>query len=795
MIEVGKNSRFNIHWKVSPFDFSKESMNYIIASASKKYSIPKSRIRVTPEFQTKTEEGKEISLTSDIVSNIQNPEYQREMFKDYLKLNKIEDYNFDFIKQIDSIINDKIDYKAYDNKHRRFSIKWIKWDNFLSYGVDNVFDFTSLRGLVLLEGDNQSGKTTFAIDLIHFLLFGKTPKVQTQDKIFNKHRKEATKVDVEGCIKVDGEEYIIKRVLTRPTYERRTVKSKTNQKVEFYRIIEGEKVELEDYVEELQEENTSKTNKKIKEAIGREDDFDLVMSITESNLDSLIEKKDSERGRLFSRWIGLLPLEEKDSIAREYYNKSVKPYYYSNNYNSLTVKDEIGAYNVSIKKNNDDNAKYQLKIKELEKEIEQINNTIKVLVQSKQTIDENVLKIDISTLNNRISATTEVGKQKKSILEETINKINEYGDIEFSVEEYEKVNDKYNLLTAEKSTYAEKYKSTKSLIENLKKAEYCPTCGRKLDNVDNSSKISELSNELEEIVNKGKEIKQSIDELSKYKDSLKELQSKYDDKNKLTMKKQVLELNLEKLRGELKDLMQKKNDYNKNSEAIDKNNNLDIQIRNYEAILNDRRIVRDNNLSYISQNKSKIEDFNERIKERQELLKRLDEEAMEMKNWKIYLDMVGKNGISKMVLRKTLPIINARLAQILSDVCDFDVKVSISDKNEILFSIIKDGVESDLSSGSGFERTCSSLALRFVLAEFSSISKLDFVLVDEVLGRVAKDNLENIHKLFDKILNSYSFILHVCHLDEAKEWSTTQVYVKKTDNISKITVNKAELAI
>ena len=79
--------------------------------------------------------------------------------------------------------------------------------------------------------------------------------------------------------------------------------------------------------------------------------------------------------------------------------------------------------------------------------------------------------------------------------------------------------------------------------------------------------------------------------------------------------------------------------------------------------------------------------------------------------------MVGKNGISKMVLRKTLPIINARLAQLLSDVCDFDVEVAINNKNDVMFNLIKDGVVSDLSSGSGFERTCASLALRLVLGQ------------------------------------------------------------------------------
>ena len=50
MIDVKSKSKINIHWKVSPYDFSKEKLNSLIAKASKKYEIPKDRIKVIPEF-------------------------------------------------------------------------------------------------------------------------------------------------------------------------------------------------------------------------------------------------------------------------------------------------------------------------------------------------------------------------------------------------------------------------------------------------------------------------------------------------------------------------------------------------------------------------------------------------------------------------------------------------------------------------------------------------------------------------------------------------------------------------
>jgi tRNA A37 threonylcarbamoyladenosine biosynthesis protein TsaE len=186
MITPGKNSKIVFHWKVSPYDYSKDKENSIISKASKKFSIPKDRIKVIPNFIALNEKGETFEINKDIIQNIQSPEFQIKLFKEYLDSNNISDYDFDLIRKIDSEINGKIDYQVYD-KYRRYSIKWVKWDNFLSYGADNYFDFSNLNGIVLLSGENQSGKTTFGIDLIHFLLFGKTDKAEVQSKIFNKH--------------------------------------------------------------------------------------------------------------------------------------------------------------------------------------------------------------------------------------------------------------------------------------------------------------------------------------------------------------------------------------------------------------------------------------------------------------------------------------------------------------------------------------------------------------------------------------------------------------------------------
>ena len=787
MIELGSKARVLVNWNVSMYDYSKDKEKEIISKISKKYSIPKEKVRVSPQFLTVGENGEDLSVTTEIIQNIQDPIFQQKLFKEYLSLNDIKDYDFERISAIDAEINAKIDYQVYD-KYRRYCVKWVKWDNFLSYGSDNFFDFTKMKGLVLLSGEpaNQSGKTTFAIDLLHFLLYGKTTKVDTLAKVFNKHIPNATQVRVEGCITIDGEDYIIKRTITRPALSKRSAKSKVSQKVEYYKIIGETQTELEEYVDNQQEENSVQTNKVIKEAIGRESDFDLIMSISETTLDELVKKKEAERGRLLSRWIGLLPIEEKEALAREKFNSEIKPSLISNLYSSASVTEERDAFLMRIETLTKDNAKLEEENKKTDTTIANLEQTKQTLSNAKKGIDTELAKIDIATLSKQMEECLIQGKTKKNEHDNIVKELKELENIEFSIEEYESTQKTLNEATTRLAVLGEKYSSTKQQIEKLKKSEYCPTCGRKLDNVDNSSMIETLSKELSSIGEDGRKAREESNALSKQMEELKNKRLKYEERNKIEVKQAALELNLERLRSEYKDLASKKKEYEKNSEAIDKNNEIELQIRNTDELIRSNRECFQNNLQIIARNKSDVESYKGEIKKREDILKRIAEEETLVKNWKIYLDLVGKNGITKMVLRKALPIINAQLVQLLSDVCDFDIEVAINSKNDVVFNLIKDGVRSDLNSGSGFELTASALALRAVLADMSTIPRMCGVVLDEVWGRVARDNYDNMRHLIEKISKSYEWMFLISHLNEVKDWCESNVVVTKENNISKI---------
>jgi DNA repair exonuclease SbcCD ATPase subunit len=141
-------------------------------------------------------------------------------------------------------------------------------------------------------------------------------------------------------------------------------------------------------------------------------------------------------------------------------------------------------------------------------------------------------------------------------------------------------------------------------------------------------------------------------------------------------------------------------------------------------------------------------------------------------------------------LRSVLPIINSEVERLLEGVVDFDVEIFIDDKNNVQFLLNKDGISKLLKSGSGLEKTAASLALRAVLGKLSTLPMPNFITFDEVLGKVANDNLDKIKLLFDNIKDMYEIVFFITHNDLVKDWGDNVLTITKPENISKLTIKK-----
>lgn len=783
-VNVGKKAKIVIDWRDNPENYSYEAKKQIKSIVSNRYGIPKESVSVDFTPVKYNEKGEMINASTEVISNIQDPKFQIKLFNDYVNENNIVGVDFEFIKKIDSGINSKIDYDIYE-KYRKYDIEWIEWDNFLSYGSNNRFDFRSLNGLTLVNGTpaNMSGKSSFTIDLISFLLFGKPQKPYTIGECFNKFTNQKT-FSVRGGLKIDGNDYIIERVVTRTLSKSTGEWGEGKQKVKYYQIVNGQEEDLPDKNESG--EYSSKTNQIIKEAIGNEKDFNMIISATGDDLDALISIGNTERGRLLSKWIGLFPLEEKDKIAKEAYKEFEKPLK-SKIYNETDLQNEIDK-NIELIKQNELNLNIVTnRNNELNSLITQTQEEKDVLLSSKRKIDDSILKLDIDTVNRKIEKIKNDGKLKNTELETNTKEYELIKDINFNIDEYKNCLEIDKNLSIEMNQLKNEISLLRTTNKNLLESEFCPTCHRKYEGADNSAIIKENEDKINKLINNGIDIKSKFDENKKTISKMDSDKPSYDRKLKLENLIQILPIQIENLRNEYREQSQLLKDYDNNKEAIDVNNQIDIQLTNFNAKINSYNIEKNSKIKEIENIKRDNFELNKVIDKNTILINEIKEELIKIKNWKIYLEMVGKNGISKMVLRKTLPIINSELSRMLDDVCDFEIEVSLTEKNEVNFKIIKDGVASNLAGASGFEKTASALALRCVLGNISTMPKPNFITMDEILGKVARENYDNMRNIYAKIENNYQFILHISHIEEIKDWHKNIITISKdSSNVSSI---------
>ena len=788
MIKIGEKAKVVVDWAVQPVDYSREKASTIAGKMAKKYGIPKDNIVVEPKFYTKNHKGDDVPLTNELITNIQDPKFQQMMFVKYAEDNNIEGFDAEAINSIDNQLNTQIDYEVYD-KFKKYEVKWIRWSNFLSYGENNFLDLTTLHGLIHLKGEpaNESGKSTLAYDLLHFLLFGKasSDKADVLAKLFNRHLPEATECSVEGCLCIDGQDYVIKRTITRPKLDKRTDKSKVVQKINYYKVTNGIETELAD-VDNMEGETGTETNKVIKEAIGNEKDFDMVISANADNLKSLISLKDTERGRLLARWIGLLPLEEKDAKAREMWNHEILPNLVSERYNRDELNSEIEQYK---EKKSECEALQEKKNNDMKTLMDSINKTTEEkerLIASKQQVDNELLKVDVATVEAKLERLKTDGQNKKAELEDKTKRLEEIGDVEFSEDDYKAKSREKSDLEIKQAERRTEIKSLKEMNIQLEKSEYCPVCGRKFEDVDNSGKIEENNGKITDITNAGIADAERIKELEEELSGMETSRELFNEKNRLEIQIEVIETNIKNLRMEYKQNRDIKKKFDENRNIIAKNNEIDLDIRTATVTINTMQTQLSNCIRDIEQIKHEIGGYEKAIEENEELIDKIVAEDKKVRDWKIYLKMVGKDGIGKMVLRQALPLINSELSRLLEGVCDFDVEVTIDDYNDVAFNIVRDGVVGNLASGSGYEKTAASVALRAVLGKISTMPKPSFIVLDEILGGVAEENYDNIKKLYDRILPDYSCIFHITHLAQLEEWSQQTVTVKKENNISRV---------
>lgn len=776
---ISPYSKLKVYWDDQPHNYSKEAKNKIRNYFANKYGVAKNNINVVYRPVRFNAKGDAIEITGAGIENIMDVNYQRALMKELLtRENKNVDFNR--IIALDDKVNGALNVDLSQASHRSWSIKWVMIDNFLCFGENNYVPFSKMRGLTVVNSipANQGGKTTMTIDAIKFLLHGNTTKTDTNEQVFNTYS-DKNELVVRGMIDIEGEETIVERKM------RRSAKKgggwTVTNKVNYYRILpDGEE-------EELNEEDATQTTKKIKETIGSEKDFEMLVLATEKNLDDLIGLTTTESGKVLTRLIGLEILELKEKAVREMYNEFARKKK-SNEFDVITLNEEIDDHNDKIIMGEELEKELTQKLEDTKADIKRMTDEKEAYLNSKEKIDVTISELNPETLEKDIAELTKKGVALKDGVTETKTKIATIGSVSFDEDKHHSLTKSFNTNTTDKALKEAEIARLQKVVSGLIAGGICQSCNRKLDDVDNSEHIAKHELEIEKL---RQEVSGIDRELASLKATLLDLNDKkllVDEKNKLELSVDRAEVEMGSLRNKITEKKNNLKKYQLNLDAIEFNKKVDIEITNLKTKLAVSEHSKDQTITHIQRVQTDIQNHKNNIVTKTKLIETIKKEEEVDKIFKIYIELVGKKGVSKLVLRSVLPIINSEVQRLLEDVVDFDIEIFMNEKNDVQFLIVKDEVSKLLKSGSGLEKTAASLALRAVLGKLSSLPMPNFITFDEVLGKVAPENLEKLKTLFDKIKDMYDIVFFITHNDLVKDWGDNVVTVVKKDNVSKITI-------
>ena len=776
LIDIPKNSYIRVDWQDYPENRTLETVNRVKTYFSEKYELPKSSIKLNFIPIIKNTAGKVIDLTEGLIDNIMDTAYQRGLFSQWVKLNDIE-IDFDRLCRLDDKVNDVlVNLGEEDIRYRRWSISKLWLDNFLSFGGDNVIEYERLKGLTVVNSlpANQGGKTIFSIDSLLFLFFGKTTKTDTASEIFNTFTNK-NEVVVGGHINIDGEEYIIERKLLRK--QSRNGIYKTSSELNFYRLLsDGSQ-------ENLEGEQRRETDKLISDTIGTFDDFMLTIVSTAKNLEDLLETKPTQRGRLLTKFIGLEVIEKKEEINKGLMN-DFKSKMKSNVYNTKQLEFDIEDNLEKIEENKHYIKENNLKLKETDSKIEVAKNKKEILLSEKYVIDDEIKDVNPKTLKDEVDDLTEKGVKIKEELEVVNSDIKKLVKVDYDEDTHEEIRLEERDILLKKGKEEDAIERIEELIKNLEEGEICPTCKRALEDVDHSKEIKEENRRLKEYNSNIKKILKELEKITKSLEKQSDLKSKSDLRDKLELTRDRTEVEIDGLRVDVREKMSLLRSYERNIEYIEKNRDVESKILGYNQLLEKLNTKRDGLRNDIQDYKNDTKYKKTQNIESKNLIEQIFKEEEVLKIFEIYNRMIGKNGISKLVLSSVIPIINYELTRLLDEVCDFEIELEMNDKNEVDFNIIKNNITKKLKSGSGLETTLASLALRCVLGRISTLPKPNIIVFDEVLGKVANINLDYVKIFFDKIKKMYEIILLITHNPLTQDWADKIVTIEKNNDIS-----------
>ena len=245
------------------------------------------------------------SSTKISIEDIHDLRVQNGLIEKVAKLDNpaIDDKTLQRLFDINEFTNSSVGMKNELPRNVDWKLKYIEFDNMFSYGKKNKIDFTKLDGVVGVVAPNHSGKSAL-IDIIAYTIFDTCSRTFRAIEVLNNKSKN---FEVKLSLEVNGMDYIIHRTgILKERTKRATgeVRRLCPVAVKFYVEENGELIDLSGAARSNSQYGSG-TNEEIRKILGTFDDFILTSLSLQNNGQNFVEKKQSERKKILSQFMGI----------------------------------------------------------------------------------------------------------------------------------------------------------------------------------------------------------------------------------------------------------------------------------------------------------------------------------------------------------------------------------------------------------------------------------------------------------------------------------------------------------
>ena len=737
------------------------------------------------------------------VENLRDKGVQENLIREYLMDYAPSEEILERVFELNRKYNSKIEETEEVARNINWNINRFEWDNLFNYGEGNSINFNDLHGIVGVFGKNYSGKSS-VIDGLLYTMFNTTSKNERKNyNIVNQHKK-----DCRGTVElqVGDKTYTIER--TSEKYVKKLKGEVTNEARTFLEFSGMDPVVGEET--SLNGTTRNETDAQIRKRFGTVEDF-LLTSMS-SQLDSLsfLKEGSTRRKEILAKFLDLDIFEKKFNLAKE---DSVDLKAVLRRIGDTDYKNDIALAEVerdeahsSLADEISMCASMRAELVALQERSTELTNQIDSMPQER--LDIKKLLESKRSLQSRLESTSVNIVELKQENGDYDAKLKEYDDFLTTIDiedlldkkkEYDEFKTRYDdtvnrarLMDNEYKTMSRKMK----LLDEVPCGDSFPKCQFIKDAHVASVQLPSLEVDIITEIEDAKTYKAKVVDVNSVE--MIETINKYNEiiikKNNIEIEKRDNKVSIEVLYAKIKTLRQ---DLGATDEKIELYEEKKTLIQNIEKLLEQRDDVQDDidetkegivtveesiNQAHrtIGSLEQKVEDL---TKKRQEL----EDIRAEYSAYDLFMRCMHSNGIAYDIIKKRLPVINAEISKVLSNIADFDA--FFQEDGRKLDVLIKHPKHEPrpIEMGSGAEKTITAMGVRLALLSISSLPKGNIFILDEPGTALDAENMEGFIRMLQLIKMYFKTVILISHLDSLKDIVDMEITIDKVDGFAKVT--------